>query len=174
MSIGTLVIARWQTGDLDGALHDAKRAVELQQVQAASGHASLRVNLANAVLTEGLILGKADAEPSLGRYHEALALIQRGMEIGEDLAGQDSSDYMSRYTLAVMSVQFANILRHEDPRKALAVYDHALARPSEIKPNASSQLAEADLLVASSYAARRIGRGEDARGRINAVCPASR
>jgi hypothetical protein len=60
----------------------------------------------------------------------------------------------------------------QDPRKALAVYDHALARPSEIKPNASSQLAEADLLVASSYAARRIGRGEDARGRIkNAFLP---
>jgi tetratricopeptide (TPR) repeat protein len=164
--IGTLVIARWQTGDLVGALNDAKRAVDLQQVQAATGHASLRVNLANALLTEGLILGKADAEPSLGRYHEALALIQRGMQIGEDLASKDSSDYMSRYTLAGTSVQFANILRHEDPRKALAVYDHALARLKEIKPNASSQLAEADLLAVSSYAARWIGRGEDARERI--------
>ena len=165
--IGTLVIARWQTGDLVGALNDAKRAVELQQVEAATGHASLRVNLANALFTEGLILGKADAEPSLGRYHDALAPIQRGMEIGEDLASTDSSDYMSRFTLAVLSVQFANILRHQDPREALAVYDHALARLREIKPNASSQLAEADLLAASSYAARWIGRGEDARGRIN-------
>ena len=169
---GPLVIARWQTGDLNGALHDAKRAVELQQVQAATGQPALRANLANAVLTEGLILGKADAEPSLGRYHDALALIQQGMEIGEDLAGHDSSDYMSRSVLATMSVQFANILRHEDPRKALAVYDHALARLREIKPNAGSQLAEADLLVASSYAARWIGRGEDARGRIkNAFLP---
>jgi serine/threonine protein kinase len=169
---GTLVIARWQTGDLNGALHDAKRAVELQQVQAATGQPALRVNLANAVLTEGLILGKADAEPSLGRYHDALALIQQGMEIGENLAGQDSSDYMSRSVLAAMSVQFANILRHEDPRKALAVYDHALARLREIKPNASSELAEANLLGASSYAARWIGRGEDARGRIkNAFLP---
>jgi serine/threonine protein kinase len=165
--IGTLVIARWQTGDLVGAFNDAKRAVELQQVEAATGHASLRVNLANALFTEGLILGKADAEPSLGRYHDALAPIQQGMEIGEDLASTDSSDYMSRFTLAVLSVQFANILRHQDPREALAVYDHALARLREIKPNVSSQLAEADLLAASSYAARWIGRGEDARGRIN-------
>jgi tetratricopeptide (TPR) repeat protein len=63
-------------------------------------------------------------------------------------------------------------LRHQDPRKALAVYDHALARLREIKPNASSQLAEADLLAGSSYAARWIGRGEDARGRIkNAFLP---
>jgi hypothetical protein len=81
-----------------------------------------------------------------------------------DLASTDSSDYMSRFTLAVLSVQFANILRHQDPREALAVYDHALARLREIKPNASSQLAEADLLAASSYAARWIGRGEDAGG----------
>ena len=165
-AFGTLVIARWQTGDLDGALHDAKKTVELQQVQAASGQPALRVNLANAVLTEGLILGKADAELSLGRYHDALALIHQGMEIGEDLAGHDSSDYLSRFVLTSMSAQFANILRHEDPRKALAVYDHALARLREIKPNASSQLAEADLLVASSYAARWIGRREDARERI--------
>jgi serine/threonine protein kinase len=163
---GTLVIARWQTGDLNGALNDAKRAVDLQQVQAATGAPALRVNLANALLTEGLILGKTDAEPSLERYHEALALIQRGMEIGEELATKDSSDFLSRYTLAVTSVQFANILRHEDPRKALATYDHALARLREVKPNAGSELAEADLLAVSSYAARWIGRGEDARGRI--------
>jgi len=164
--MGTLVIARWQTGDLDGALNDAKREVDLQEVQAATGHASLRVNLATALLTEGLILGKADAEPSLGRYHEALVLIQRGMEIAEELASKDSSDFMSRYALANMSVQSGNILRHEDPRKALAVYDHALARLREVAPNASSRLAEADLLAVSSYAARWIGRGEDARARI--------
>ncbi|MGC1967373.1 MAG: hypothetical protein WA673_12995, partial [Candidatus Acidiferrales bacterium] len=108
----------------------------------------------------------ADAEPSLGRYHEAMAVIQRGMEIGEDLAGKDASEYMSRYTLAVTSIQFANILRHEDPRKALVIYDHALTRLREVTPNASSQLTEADLLAMSSYAARWTGRGEDARVRI--------
>ena len=164
--LGTLVIARWQTGDLDGALDIAKGAVDLQQIQAASGHASLRVNLADALLAEGLILGKADAEPSLGRYHEAMAVIQRGMEIGEDLASKDASDYLSRSILAVTSIQFANILRHEDPRKALTVYDHALARLTELKPNGSSQLTEADLLAMSSYAARWTGRDEDARGRV--------
>jgi serine/threonine protein kinase len=163
---GTLVVARWQTGDLNGALNDAKRAVDLQQAQAATGAPALRVNLANALLTEGLILGKTDGEPSLERYHEALALIQQGMEIGEELASKDSSDFLSRYTLANTSVQFANILRHEDPSKALAIYDHALARLREVKPNASSQLVEADLLAVSSYAARWIGRGEDAQERI--------
>jgi tetratricopeptide (TPR) repeat protein len=129
----------------------------------------LRANLAHALLTEGLILGKADAEPSLGRYHEALAPIQRGVEIAEDLASKDSSDYMSRHTLADMGVQFANILRDEDPRKALAVYDHALARLSEVKPDANSQLAMADLLAASSYPARWTGRSEDAKRRIQAA-----
>jgi serine/threonine protein kinase len=165
--LSTLVIARWQTGDLNGALDDAKSAVELLQVEAASGQPALRVNLADAVLTEGSILGNADAEPSLGRYHEALAVIRHGMEIGEDLAGHDSSDYMSRAILAALSIQFANILRHEDPRKALAAYDHALARLREIKPNASSQLAEADLLAASSYAARWMGNKAEAQQRID-------
>jgi tetratricopeptide (TPR) repeat protein len=164
--IGTLVLARWQTGDLDGALNDAKRAVDLQQVQARAGAPALRVNLARALSTEGQILGKADAEPSLERYHEALALIQRGIEIGEDLASKDSSDYLSRFALADLSIESANILRHEDPRKALEVYDHALARLKEVKLNAGSELAEADLLAVSSYAARWTGHSEDAKGRI--------
>ncbi len=161
-----LVRAHWQAGDLDGALNDAKRVVDLQQAQAQNGHASLRINLANALCAEGLILGQADAEPSLGRSREALALIQRGIDIGEELAGKDSSDYLSRFTVANLSIPFGNILRHEAPGKALAVYDHALARLREAKSSVNSRLAEADLLAASSYPARWIGRREDARQRI--------
>ncbi len=164
--LGGLAIARWQTGDLDGALQTAQEAVELQEVQAASGHATLRVNLANALLTEGMILGKQDAEPSLGRTREALAAFQEGSNIGEDLAKMDPIDFLSRRTIAVHAQEIGNILRHSDPQKALAVYDHALARIREVKSNAGTQLYAADLLAGSSYAARWTGNDKDSQVRI--------
>ncbi len=164
--LGGLAIARWQTGDLDGALQTAQKAVELQQVQAAGGHATMRVNLANAWLTEGMILGKQDAEPSLGRNRETLAAFQRGLDIGEELAKMDPLDYLSRRTVAVHGLEIGNILRHSDPQKALTVYDHALARIREAKTNPTAQLYSADLLASSSYAARWTGKDKDSQARI--------
>jgi tetratricopeptide (TPR) repeat protein len=159
-------IARWQTGDLDGALQTERLAIPLHEAEAAGGHASLLVNLANGLYTEGMILGKQDAEPSLGRTREALAAFQRGLDIGEELAKADALDYMSRRTVAMSGLEIGNILRRKDPQKALAVYDHALARVREAKRNVSIQLYAADLLAASSYALRWLGREDKARRRI--------
>jgi serine/threonine-protein kinase len=164
--LGALVIARWQTGDLDGALQASHQVIELQEAQATSGHTSLRVNLANALYSEGMILGKQDAEPSLGRSQEALAAFQRGFDIGEELAKMDPSDYLSRRTVVMHGLEIGNILRHSDPQKALAVYDHTLARIREAKTNVSTQVYAADLLAGSSYAARWTAGEEDSHRRI--------
>jgi serine/threonine protein kinase len=164
--LGAIVVARWQTGDLDGALQTAQQAIQLEETQAASGHASLRINLANALYTEGMILGKQDAEPSLGRSRDALAAFQRGLNIGEELAKMDPIDYLSRRSVATIGLEIGNILRHNEPQKALVVYDHALARIREAKTNVSTQLCAADLLAGSSYALRWVGRDKEARRRI--------
>ena len=80
-----------------------------------------------------MILGRADAEPSLGRSREALADFQKALDIAEDLASKDSADYLGRHNVAVFGLEIGNILRHNDPQDALAVYDHALARIREAK-----------------------------------------
>lgn len=159
-------LARWQTGDLDGALQTEQQAIPLQEAEAAGGHTSIRVNLADSLYAEGMILGKRDAEPSLGRTRDALAAFQRGLDIGEELARADAIDYLSRRTVAMIGVEMGNILRHNDPQKALAVYDHALARVQEAKSNVSAQLYAADLLAGSSYPLRWTGREDEARSRI--------
>lgn len=164
--LGALTVARWQTGNLEGALQTAQQAVTLQEAQAASGHASLRVNLAIALYNGGMILGKEDAEPSLGRSRDALAVFQRGLDIGEDLARMDSLDFLSRSTVAKLGLEIGNILRHDNPQKALAVYDHALSRLREAKTNVSTEFYAADLLAGSSYPARWVGRENEARRRI--------
>ena len=164
--LDALTIARWQSGDLDGALQTAQQAIQLQETQAAGGHASLRINLANILYTEAMILGKQDAEPSLGRSRDALAVLQRGLNIGEELAKIDPIDYMSRRSVATIGLEIGNILRHNEPQNALVSYDHALARIREAKTNVGTQLITADLLAGSSYALRWLGRDEDARRRI--------
>jgi serine/threonine protein kinase/tetratricopeptide (TPR) repeat protein len=167
-ALEVLGFARWQSGDLDAALKTALESIELKkhEAEAAAGHASLRINLANGYDLEGMILGRADAEPSLGRSSEALTEFQKGLDIAEDLAQKDANDYLGRRNVALASLEIANILRHNNPQDALAVYDHALARLREEKSNVSTQRNGAELLAASSYALRWTGRNHEAQQRI--------
>jgi tetratricopeptide (TPR) repeat protein len=165
-ALGNMGAARWQSGDLDGALKTILESVELQKADAADGQPALRINLANGLLLEGMILGRQDAEPSLGRSREALANFRDALDIAEDLSKKDPLDYLGRHNVAVFALEVGNILRHSDPRQALSVYDHALARIREAKSNASTQRDEAELLAGSSYPLRWLGRKEEARQRI--------
>jgi serine/threonine protein kinase len=164
--LAILGAARWEAGDLEGALKTARDAIELEKGEAAGGHASLRINLANGYDLEGDILGGADNEPNLGRTGEALAEFQKALDISEDLAKKDPNDYLGRHNVAAYSVDLGNLLRHLNPQKALAVYDHALARILEARSNVSTQRDEAELLVASSYPLRWAGRSHEAKQRI--------
>jgi serine/threonine-protein kinase len=164
---GALADTLRQSGDLDGALKTSNQAVELQQQQAAEGHAALLINLGNALNTKGMILGRADAEPSLGRSGEALAAFQKAIDIAEELTKKDSIDFLSRYAEANYALEAGNVLRHRDSRSALAVYDQAIARIREAKANSSTQRAEAELLSASSYPVRWMGSKAKAQQRID-------
>src|ERR1700685_395840 len=85
-----LAAAQWQTGDLDGAVKTSHESLGFQPAEAASGHPALLLNLADGYDLEGKILGRQDAEPSLGRRRNALADFQKALDIAEDLASKDS------------------------------------------------------------------------------------
>jgi serine/threonine protein kinase len=159
--------AQWQSGDLNAALQTAGESVELGKAEAAEGHASLRINLAHAYYLEGEILGRQDAEPSMGRPREALADLQKASDIAEDLASKDAADYLGRHNVAVFGLEMGNILRHHDAPRALAVYDHALTRIREAKTSSSTQRDEAALLVGSSYVLRWLGRENESKQRLD-------
>jgi serine/threonine protein kinase len=163
----TLSDALRQTGDFDGALKVLNQAIKAQEIQAASGHAALRINLADSLCLRGQILGRVDAEPSLDRPREALADFQRALDIAEDLSKTDPLDYLGRHNVAVFGFEVGNTLRHKDPRKALSVYDYALRRIREAQSSASTQRDEAELLAGSSYPARWLGHDKDASERID-------
>lgn len=165
-TLTVLSAARWQSGDLEGALKTSHGAIELEKGEAANGHASMRMNLASGYELEGMILGRADAEPSLGRSREALADFQEALDIAEDLAKKDAKDYLGRHNVAGAGLEIGNILRHQSPQDALAVYDHAMARIREARSNISTQRDEAELLAASSYPVRWAGGEKEAKQRI--------
>src|ERR1022692_4328607 len=158
--------ARWQSGDLDGALKTTLDSIGLKKTEAADGQPALRINLAGGYDHEGMILGRADAEPSLGRSDEALADFYKALDIAEDLAQKDANDYLSRDNVATASLEIGNILRHRNPQNALTIYDHALARIREARSNISAQRDEAELLAGSSYPLRWAGRDQEAEQRI--------
>ncbi len=164
---GVLADTLRQSGDLESALKTVNETVKLQEQEAADGHPAMLINLGDALISKGMILGRADAEPSLGRSDEALAAFQRAVDIAEELAKKDSADYLSRHKEATYALEAGNLLRHRDSRKALAVYDQAIARIRETKANSSTQHDEAELLAASSYPVRWIGSKAEAQQRID-------
>jgi serine/threonine protein kinase len=164
---GVLADTLRQSGDLEGALKTANETVTLQEQAAADGEAALLINLGDALMLKGIILGRADADPSLGRSDEALTAFQRAIDIPEELAKKDSADHFSRNKVAAYAVEVGNLLRHKDLRRALAVYDQGLARIREAKANSSTQHDEAELLAASSYPVRWIGSKAEAQQRID-------
>jgi serine/threonine protein kinase len=163
----SLADAQWQAGDPNAALKTAQQALARQEEEAAIGHATLRANVILALWLEGMILGKADAEPSLGRIDEAAAMFQRGLAMADESVTKDPNDNLARHNFAIVALQLSNLLRHTDAPQALAIYDRALARIREAKPSAETLRDQAELMAGSSYPARALGRGGDARRRID-------
>jgi serine/threonine protein kinase len=162
-----LAYSQWQSGSLEAALATTRKSLELAEESAANGHATLRSNVVNVLWHQGMIMGKADGELSLGRSDEATAAFQEGLKIAEELAHSDNADALSRHEIAELGLELGNILRHTKPQKALAVYDHSLATLRETKPNSRALRDEAELLSASSYALLWMGRNDEARERID-------
>jgi serine/threonine protein kinase len=163
---GVLAETLRQSGDLEGALKTVNETIKLQEQEAAGGRPALLINLGDALYSKGLTLGRADAEPSLGRSDEALAVFQKAIDIAEELAKKDSADYFSRHKVAFYALEEGNVLRQKDPHKASSVYDQALARIREAKGNSSTRHDEAELLAASSYSVRWTGNTAEAEQRI--------
>lgn len=166
-AFGVLSISLRRVGDLEGALTAIRESQRL--IAGASGSEVLRsFNLANALVREGMVLC-SDGDVSMNRPDEALAVYQRALEIDEEVARKDPRDNRSRYLIGVVSLEIGNILRHSDPRKALAVYDHALQRLSETGNNARMQLDSAALLANASYPARWTHQDAEAQRKIEAA-----
>ena len=169
VNVGLISLANaLRLGDLKGALQVFQEAREAMETQVYPSQTSRNNDLFGILLREGLILG-GDGEMNLGRPADALHALQEAFELGEDAARKDPADATSRAHAAKAGIALANILRHENPRRALAVYDEALHRLGEIRNNLPAQRDQALGLANSSYALRSLARVSEAKQRIDAA-----
>jgi tetratricopeptide (TPR) repeat protein len=116
-------------------------------------------------LRQGLILGE-DADVNLGRPADAIEPLHKAFQTTEEFAAKDHNDAVSRMRVAYSGIALGNILRQRDPQGALAVYDLALSRVSEIHNSLPAKRSQAALLARSSYALMRLHRPAEAGRRL--------
>jgi len=156
------------TGDLDGALAAIREAVRLLKPvpgdQTNRGKRTYRLALA----TQGRILGE-DGSVSLGRPREAAEYFELALSISTDLVRQDAHEAGFRLSLSNDGISLAGVLRHWDPRRAVAIYDEILRRLAEVKNNSRARRDEVRALAGSTYPLRQLGRSGEARERLDAA-----
>jgi tetratricopeptide (TPR) repeat protein len=164
-----IVVARTlrDAGDLAGALAAARDAVNVSAAPPPGDtNVSWKWTLSMADSTAAAILGE-DGGINLGRSREAADLYERGLRIQEDLARRDPNDAKARMSLGIRGIGLAGILRHSEPRRAIAVYDEVLQRLDEVKNNPGARRDEVRALAGSTYPLRRLGRSNEARRRLD-------
>jgi serine/threonine protein kinase len=152
-------------GDIEEALKDAHQAVVLRDPGSSKPTLGRAMNFVYASRLEGSILGEDNAI-SLGRYGEAVQVLERAFNIADVFVHQDSNDEASRGYLMDTGLPLANILLHTDSRRALSIFDHVLRHTAEIT-NKEMRIFEVFLLSGSSYALRSLGRSGQAQQRLN-------
>jgi hypothetical protein len=93
-------------------------------------------------------------------------LLERAFKIVEQIASQDPNDADIRIPLSNVGNMLAELLRHSDPDRSLALYDETLSRIGEIKNNPRFRRDEVKNLAAS-YALRALGRNAEAGKRLD-------
>ena len=152
------------SGDLSGALAAITEARETM-VRASSTGTSKAINQYGVLFREGVILG-GDGQISLERSDDAVAVLQQAFDSMEQLAALDANDATSRIRLGSTARELGAILRHDQPARALRVYEHAMGRLREIANNVPARRSEAQMMAASAEVLRRVGRPDEARVRV--------
>jgi serine/threonine protein kinase len=155
-------------GDLEGALKTIDAAdATIASFAFPNENENYRSNtLHNLAWRRGMILG-AEGQISLMREEEAIAAFQQAFDIADEVAKQEPQDASFRILFQQDGRELGNLLRHRDPARALAVFDHAILRLGEVQKSDKARRGEAQVLAASSYALRDLHRVSEARQRID-------
>ena len=145
------------------AIHESRIVAEKA---AQSGDTRRTLAYAAALWREGLVLGEF-GNISLNRPAEAASLISKAFDLAEDLARRDAHDYTSRSYVSMTGRELGDILREDEPARALAIYDQTRQRLLEIKDNPKARRDEVWPLTGASYALRSLKRPDESRQRID-------
>jgi tetratricopeptide (TPR) repeat protein len=151
-------------GDLEGALQVYQEERKAKETMVYP-YETMRLNdLYGVLIREGPILG-GDGDMNLGRPADAIHVFQEALDLCEKTANLNPDDAASRARAAKAGIALADILRHRDPGRALAIYNAAFHHLSEIPKSLPAQRGQA--LANSSSALRSLDRKPEARQRID-------
>jgi serine/threonine protein kinase/tetratricopeptide (TPR) repeat protein len=168
-SLSLLANALRYQGDLPAALQTIREARKVAEEAVYPDETVRRMfTMFGILMREGLILGE-DGGVSFGRVSEAIEPLQKALDMVEEVARKDRDDATSRSRVGNAALPLGNILRHKDPQRALAVYDLAVRRLSEIRNSVGARRDQAMVLANSAYALRSLHRASEAEQRIQAA-----
>lgn len=154
------------SGDVDGALPLIQESRQVAETTTYPTPLLKGLTLYALLMRQGEILGGAEGM-SLNRPADAIEPFQKAYELMDQQAALDPSDEVSRDRVAEAARELADIVRYNDPGRALAIYDRGIERQREVKANVKARREEARLLARSSYPLRALGRRSEARQRID-------
>jgi serine/threonine protein kinase len=154
------------SGDVEGALALIQEARQVAETTPYPTAFLKGITLYGVLMRQGQILG-GDETISLNRPAEAIEPFRKAYDQMDQQAAQDPNDQTSRDRVAEAARQLADIVRNDDPGRALAIYDRGIERQREVKGNVKARREEALLLAHSSYPLRALGRRSEARQRID-------
>ena len=159
------LVLRYQ-GDLDGALRAMQECVLLYEPVPDAADYRLTLGLSMALAKEGWILGGGDIAISLGRTEEAIQVLDRSFQLADDLVHKDVQNEGARTRLYLAGGALGETLRHSDPRRALAVFDHTYRDMSEVHSRLL-EIREIDVLAGAADTLRTLNRPAEARKRLD-------
>jgi tetratricopeptide (TPR) repeat protein len=166
--LSVLANAQRYQGDLESALQNIREARRIADQDAFPNDTVRMLDEYGILLREGYILGD-DGDVNLDQPMQAIEPLQKAFDMSEQAARKDPTDSTSRSRVATSGIVLANILRHSNAPRALAVYDLALVRLREVRTSLPARRQQALVLANSSYALRSLHRSAEARVRIDAA-----
>jgi tetratricopeptide (TPR) repeat protein len=163
MTAERLAGAKAGVGDLDGALNDNLEMLRNSAAcdeQAPPGKACR--TLGYRLAWTGARYAAAEL-PNLNEPAKAAKLLEQAVHIQERFAALDPHDGQARYDLAGRLGMLGDALANEDPKRALALYERALAMAKELESKDQSQSIEDAILPEISRPLIRLGRLAEAR-----------
>ena len=168
LSAGLRVLANALSyqGDLPAALSAIQEARQLADKVTYTSETQRMTQMSGVLGAEGRILG-GDGSINLNQPEKAIEAFQAATDWAEGIAQKDPKDATSRIRVGDDATQLGDVLRHRDPQRALAAYDLAIRRLSEVPNDARSREDQALALAESSYPLRSLHRSAEAKQRID-------
>jgi serine/threonine protein kinase len=167
-SFGTYSSLCLDQGKLEDAIDAMKQSLALlEQIRAERpNHYTTRANIANHLADLGAYYGGVD-DPSLGRTDLAIEYFERAGRLGREIMLSNPTENTVRLNQAIADRLFGDIIRAENPVRALAAYDEAiqLLRATTAK-NYIRDVPLVRVLAESTFPLRRLKHEKEAAQRL--------